>query len=239
MVKKRGGVEGIAKFDGFPGATIPFLRRLESNNNRNWFQENKMHYESTVREPALAFIDTMAPELAKLSPHFRALPKKVGGSLMRVYRDTRFSKDKTPYKTNIGIQFRHVQGKDVHAPGFYLHIEREECFLGVGIWRPESKVLNQIREFIVDNPAAWKKAKAHGPFKKNFELVGDALKRPPRGFPPDHELVEDLKRKDFIALKHFASQEIHSSQFPELVTKGFKQAEPLMLYLCTALEVPY
>ncbi len=229
----------MSKFEGFPETTMPFLKALGGNNNRDWFHENKGRYETSVREPALAFIEAMAPELARLSPHFRAASKKVGGSLMRVYRDIRYTKDKTPYKTNIGIQFRHELGKDVHAPGFYLHIEKDECFLGVGIWRPESKVLSQIREFIVDNPSAWKKAKAHGPFKKNFELVGDSLKRPPRGYPADHELVEDLKRKDFIALKPFSPEAIGSSRFPQQVAKGFKQAEPLMLYLCTALDVPY
>ncbi len=107
----------------FPKGTIPFLKMLVKNNSREWFHENKANYELVIREPALDFIKAMAPELEKISPHFRALPKKVGGSLMRVYRDTRFAKDKTPYKTNIGIQFRHELGKDVHAPGFYLHIE--------------------------------------------------------------------------------------------------------------------
>lgn len=229
----------MEKFTGFSDETMPFLKALSKNNNREWFQDNKARYESSVREPALAFIEAMAPELAKISPHFRAIPKKVGGSLMRVYRDTRFAKDKTPYKTNIGIQFRHELGKDVHAPGFYVHIEQGECFIGAGIWRPDSKVLGQIREFIVDNPASWKKAKAHGPFKRNFELVGDALKRPPRGYPADHELLEDLKRKDFIALKPFVAEEICSPKFIKQVVTGFKQAGPLMLYLCTALEVQY
>ena len=223
----------------FPEDTIPFLKCLANNNNREWFNENKARYESSVREPALTFIEAMGPELERISPHFRAIPKKVGGSLMRVYRDTRFSKDKTPYKTNIGIQFRHELGRDVHAPGFYLHIEPDGCFLGVGIWRPESKALGRLRDFIVDNPASWKKAKQYKPFQSNFQLVGDSLKRPPRGYPADHPLLEDLKRKDFIACANFDETEICKQGFVNFAAKRFAQADPFMSYLCMALEVGY
>ena len=116
----------------FSKSTFKFLDQLAANNNRTWFEENKPRYESLIREPALEFIEAMAPALKMFAPHFRADPRKMGGSLMRVYRDARFSRDKTPYKTNIGIQFRHELGKDVHAPGFYVHISTAECFLAVG-----------------------------------------------------------------------------------------------------------
>ncbi len=125
---------------------------------------------------------------------------------MRVYRDTRFANDKTPFKTNVGIQFRHELGKDVHAPGFYLHIEPGNCFLGAGIWRPESKVLAAIREFIADNPNGWREAVGARAFKKDWELVGTTLVRPPRGFEPDHPLIVDLKRKDFHCVYEFRRQ---------------------------------
>ena len=229
----------VAVFNGFPKECIPFLKDLRAHNERNWFNENKGRYEESVREPALVFIEAMGPKLTKVSPHFRAIPKKVGGSLMRVYRDVRFAKDKTPFKTNIGIQFRHELGKDVHAPGFYLHIEPGECFLGVGVWRPESKQLQKIRDFIVDNPNAWKQALAYRPFKSNFELVGESLKRPPRGYPAEHELVEDLKRKDFIALMPFDEALIYDKKFPDFVVKSYKQADLFMHYLCDAVEVNY
>ena len=229
----------MTQFSCFPQDTIPYLKCLAKNNNRVWFNENKARYESSVREPALAFIETMGSELERISPHFRAIPKKVGGSLMRVYRDTRFSKDKTPYKTNVGIQFRHEMGKDVHAPGFYLHIEPDGCFLGVGIWRPESKALGRLRDFIVDNPASWEKAKKHPPFNANYQLVGDSLKRPPRGYPADHPLIEDLKRKDFIACANFDEAEICKQGFSSFVANSFSQADPFMSYLCMAMEVRY
>ncbi|MGI9257968.1 MAG: DUF2461 domain-containing protein, partial [Gammaproteobacteria bacterium] len=128
-------------FAGFPAQTAKFLTELANNNARDWFNVNKQRYEDHVLEPALTFINAMEPRIEKISPHFLAVAKRTGGSLMRVYRDTRFSKDKTPYKTNIGIQFRHELGKDVHAPGFYLHIQPKNCFLGAGIWRPDSDAL--------------------------------------------------------------------------------------------------
>ncbi len=139
----------------FTKATFQFLDELAANNNRAWFEENKPRYEALVREPALDFIEAMDPVLTKFAPNFRAEPRKMGGSLMRVFRDTRFSRDKTPYKTNIGIQFRHALGKDIHAPGFYVHIATDECFFAVGCWHPESDALGKIRDLIAEKPEQW------------------------------------------------------------------------------------
>jgi uncharacterized protein (TIGR02453 family) len=226
-------------FDGFPRCCLPFLRQLAANNNRRWFEANKARYEECVRAPALAFITAMGPELATLSPHFRAVPKRVGGSLMRVYRDTRFRADKTPFKTNVGIQFRHELGRDVHAPGFYVHIEPGNCFLGAGIWHPEAPVLNAIREFIVDNPHAWKEATRARAFRRDWALVGDSLSRPPRGHAATHELIEDLKRKDFIACMDVPDDAIANAAFVGYVTRAYRRAAPLMAYLCMAVEADY
>ena len=114
----------------FDRNTFRFLAELGANNERDWFEANRHRYERHVLEPALAFIERMAPNIERLSRHLLAVPKRTGGSLMRVYRDTRFGHDKRPYKTNIGIQFRHERGRDVHAPGLYVHIEPGGCFLG-------------------------------------------------------------------------------------------------------------
>lgn len=229
----------MAEFKGFPTQTLAFLKQLAHNNEREWFNRNKHRYETLVREPALAFIEGMAPRLNAISEHFSAVARKSGGSLMRVYRDTRFARDKAPYKTNIGIQFRHILGKDVHAPGFYLHIEPGTCFIAAGIWHPEAKTLARIREFIADNPAAWRSALTHPPFKRCFRLDGERLTRPPRGYPADHPLIEDLKRKDFIAMRAFECERIESARFSEFVAKGFSDTAPLMRYLCTAVEVSF
>ena len=106
-------------------ALFDFLRALRANNERPWFEANKARYREEVRDPMLDFIAAFAGPLAEISPHFRADPRPNGGSLFRIYRDTRFSKDKTPYKTNVGAHFRHAAGRDAHAPGFYLHLEPE------------------------------------------------------------------------------------------------------------------
>ena len=227
------------EFAGFPPTTARFLEELARNNERAWFQANKSRYEDDVLAPALDFISAMGPRLERVSRHFLAIPKRVGGPLMRVYRDTRFSRNKAPYKTNIGIQFRHELGKDVHAPGFYVHIEPNGCFLGVGIWHPDSGALAAIRDAIVEDPAAWKRSRNAKRFRERFELSGDKLKRPPRGYPADHPLVEDLKRKDFIGVSEFHIGDTGDGLFIDRVAADFGAAKPLMKFLCSALELRF
>jgi uncharacterized protein (TIGR02453 family) len=223
----------------FPKELFTFLRQIRRHNERAWFDANKSRYESAVRLPALTFIEAMGPRLATLSPHFRAVARKSGGSLMRIYRDTRYSRDKTPYKLNVGIQFRHEQGRDVHAPGFYLHLEPGRCFLGAGTWRPEAPALRRIRDFIADNPGGWRRAVGDRRFRVRFTLDGESLVRPPRGYPPDHPLIDDLKRKDFIAIHDFADAKALDDDFADWVTAAYRTTAPLMRYLCQALEVPF
>jgi uncharacterized protein (TIGR02453 family) len=149
----------------------------------------------TSVRPALDFIEAFAPRLEKISPHFRADPRPSGGSLFRIYRDTRFSKDKSPYKTNLGIHFRHDRAKDAHAPGYYLHIGPGEVFAGGGVGHPDTDAAKRIREAIVADPERWKRATRRGAFAKRLELGGDSLKRVPPWADADHPLAEDLKRK--------------------------------------------
>jgi len=221
----------------FSHATFQFLAELKANNQRDWFEANKTRYEAAVREPALEFIAAMAPHLARFAPHFRAEAKKAGGSLMRVFRDTRFARDKTPYKTNVGIHFRHASGKDVHAPGYYVHLAHDGCFLGVGCWHPDPVALGRIREAIAERPERWFSARDHKPFAACFALSGDSLARPPRGYAADHPAQEDLKRKDFIAIAPLACDEVVVPELPEIVAKRFATAAPLMAFLCGALGV--
>lgn len=225
-------------FTGFPAATMKFLKQLQKNNNRDWFAENKPRYESDVLEPSLAFIEAMQKPMAKLTECFDVVPKRVGGSLMRIYRDTRFAKDKTPYKTNVGIHFRHMAGKDVHAPGFYIHIEPGDVFLGAGIWHPDSTSLAAIRERIADDPARWKKVRDGKAFRTTFKLAGDSLKRPPRGYDVNHEMIDDLKRKDFIGVAKLAAKEIEHPDFVKDTAKSFKAAMPFMRFLGNAMHLP-
>lgn len=222
----------------FSPATFKYLEKLDANNNRVWFEGHRQEYEDAVRTPALEFISAMADDLHAISPHFLALPRKVGGSLMRVHRDVRFGKDKRPYKTNIGIQFRHTQGKDVHAPGFYVHLEPKECFLGVGIWHPDAPALARIRTAIADNSVAWTKASRDKKFSRLFELAGASLANAPRGYAKDHPLLQDLKRKDFIAVAEFSRSLATNTRFQTEVVKSFRIALPYMRFLCRALELP-
>lgn len=223
----------------FTKATLNFLDELAANNDRAWFEANKPRYEALVREPALDFIEAMEPALKTFAPQFRAEARKVGGSLMRVYRDTRFARDKTPYKTNIGIQFRHSLGKDVHAPGFYVHIAPEECFFAVGCWHPDSDALVRIRDAIVKEPEKWFAARDDKNFVAQWELGGDSLTRPPRGFDAAHPAIDDIKRKDFVAMAPLSVAEATGAGLVKLAGLRFAATVPFMKFQCEALGVQY
>ncbi len=227
------------RYVGFNASTIAFLEELAANNNRDWFRENKSRYEELVLDVALRFIQSMQDPLTDIAPHFTAIPQRMGGSLMRVYRDTRFSRNKLPYKTNIGIQFRHEQARDVHSPGYYVHVDPDQVFVGVGMWRPDSDSLRSIRERIVAKPAEWKRAIGDSKFKSSFALGGESLSRPPRGFSKDNELIEDIKRKSFIAVREMDVEDSLSPQFQRKVETSFRAAEPFMRFLCKAVGVPF
>jgi uncharacterized protein (TIGR02453 family) len=226
-------------FQRFEPTLFQFLKELTDNNNRPWFQKNKPRYEREVLEPCLAFIRAFGTRLKRISKCFVASDQRSGGSLMRVYRDMRFSKDGAPYKTNVGIQFRHEFGRDVHAPGFYVHIAPDECFLGVGMWRPDGASLRLVRQAIVERPDRWRRATRGKQFRECFELVGDSLKRPPRDFPADHPLVEDLKRKDLIGLCDLKKRDVLDARFLDNVANSFTVGRPMMRFLCEALHVPF
>lgn len=225
-------------FKGFPKSTLKFLAELKDNNDRDWFAENKQRYLDEVVEPGLAFISAMETPLKKVSPHFLAIAKRSGGSMLRIYRDIRFSKNKSPYKPNLGIQFRHEMGKDIHAPGFYFHAEPGNVFLGAGIWSPDSKALKQIRATIDEFSPRWKRIKSKKTFAEQFEFWGDTLKRPPRDYSADHPLIEDLKRKDHIVLTKFKDRDICSPEFVKEISARMRLAMPYVRFLCDALHLP-
>lgn len=227
------------RYAKFELETLAFLDELLVNNNREWFKENKTRYEEQVLDVALRFIQSMQDPLAVIAPHFVAQATRIGGSLMRVYRDTRFSKNKTPYKTNIGIQFRHEQAKNVHSPGYYVHIDPNQIFVGVGMWRPESDALRGIRERISTHSPEWKRVISDRKFRRHFDLSGESLKRPPRGFDKDHEFIDDIKRKSFLGINELQRSDALSPQFQKTVETSFKAAEPFMCFLCKSVGVPF
>jgi uncharacterized protein (TIGR02453 family) len=223
----------------FSPATYSFLRELAANNDREWFAANKDRYIRHVQERALEFITDFRPRLREISPHFTADARLVGGSLFRIQRDTRFAKDKAPYKENTGVHFRHEAAKDVHAPGYYLHVEPSGTFMGVGLWRPETGVAYRIREAIVSDPTGWKTAARGSTFVESFELGGDSLVNPPRSFDPDHPLIDDLRRKDFIASARLSQQTVTADGFIDEFTDLCRTATPFMRFLCRAQDLPF
>jgi uncharacterized protein (TIGR02453 family) len=222
-----------------PPALFGFMRELREHNDRDWFKANKSRYEEVVQEPAVAFIADFAPRLQAISPHFVADARPTGGSLFRIYRDTRFGKDKTPYKTHTGIHFRHAAAQDVHAPGFYLHLEPGAVFAGMGIWRPDSATLGRIRDAIAEDPEAWTVVLGETTRGDRMQLEGATLKRAPAGYDPEHPLIAELKRKDFIAIARLSEKTVTSPGFPEELAGMFQTSAPLMRFVCTAAGVPF
>jgi uncharacterized protein (TIGR02453 family) len=210
-----------------------FLRQLKRHNDREWFAKNKARYQQLAVEPAMQFISGFALHLAKLSSHFVADARPTRGSLFRVYRDTRFSPDGLPFKTHVGIRFSHESGKDAHAPVFYLHIEPDGCFVAAGVWHPDNRALTQIRTAIVGAPAQWKKATG------KLELEGESLTRPPKGFCSDHPLIDDLKRKDFVASVSLTDEQLCSPKLMKDFAAACGKLNPLVEFTTRALGLKF
>ncbi|HKC49734.1 MAG TPA: DUF2461 domain-containing protein [Myxococcota bacterium] len=211
-----------------PPSVFAFLRTLARHNERAWFNANKERYQREMRDPLLAFIAGFAEKLERITGRLVADPSPVGGSLFRIYRDTRFAKDKSPYKTHAGIYFGRAEGRDSPAPGFYLHVEPGKVFMAAGIWRPEPDVLKQVRDAIVAQPARWKRV------GRGLD-DGEKLARPPRGYPAEHPLVEDLKRKQFIVSHEFGERDASKPGFSERYAAACRAAVPLLEFLTEAV----
>ena len=229
----------MSSFKGFPADFFQFLSELKENNNRPWFNENKARYYDCIVSPMCEFIVAIAPRLEKISPHYIADPRPHGGSMFRIYRDTRFSKDKTPYKTHAACHFRHQAGKDAHAPGFYAHFALDTLHFGGGIWRPPARQLGIIREQISDNPAEWSRIIKSRPIRDRGGIRGDSLVRAPRGFDPEHEHINDLKRKTFFVMSEAEPELARSGELVNQVAAAFRASARLNRFIATALELPF
>lgn len=208
---------------------VQFLKQVKRNNRRPWFLKNRERYEDVVRQPSLRFITDFGFRLKEISPWMVADAKPNGGSLMRIYRDIRFSPDKSPYKTWVGMNFPHAGATDeVHGAGYYLHLDVGGSFLAAGAWHPDRRSLAKIRDAIAWKADEWKKA------KRGLTLGGDSLTRAPRGYPEDHPLIEDLKRLDFIASFEFSDAQVRGTRFLPDVTAAAKKLAPLVGFLARA-----
>jgi uncharacterized protein (TIGR02453 family) len=229
----------MAAAPSFTPELFAFLRDLREHNDRDWFKRNKERYEEFVLEPALQFVEDFAPRLEKISRHMVADPRPVGGSVFRIHRDIRFSRDKSPYKTHTGIHFRHEEARTAHSPVYYLHLEPGNVFAGSGVWRPDGKSLAAIRARIAGDPSGWKRLVRGKAFAERFQLRGDSLTRPPAGYDADHPLIEDLKRKDFVAVAALDERTVTSAGFLDEFTATARASAPYLRFLCDALGLRF
>jgi len=219
----------------FTPEVFRFLEELREHNDRDWFAANKQRYERDVRDPILRFIADIGPKLQKVSPRFVADPRPSGGSLFRIYRDTRFSKDKSPYKTHLGAHFFHESAKKAPSvPGFYLHVQPGESFLAAGIWHPEPAALARVRDAIIARSPEWKALA-----KTKLPIEGDSLKRPPRGYAADHPDIEHLKRTDFVTSARLTENETCSADFPSRFIDHCRTMAPLVKFVTRALDLAW
>jgi uncharacterized protein (TIGR02453 family) len=226
----------------FTPAAFGFLRELAANNDRAWWERNKDRYVATIREPALDFIADFGAWLQHVAPYLSADTRVNGGSLMRPHRDMRFAPG-APFKTNVGIHFRHAAGKDVHAPGLYLHLEPGRSFAGVGLWRPEAAVAKRIRQAIHDNPNGWGEAAHRSAFTDVWSPAGlenNRLRRVPRELAgSDHPHPDDLRLRSFIFDTSLTQKLITSGDFADELLTRFEVALPYMRFLCGATGVRF
>jgi uncharacterized protein (TIGR02453 family) len=228
----------MAEASYFDAATVRFLEQLTRHNNHEWFRTHKAAYEEHVREPAQRLIIDLQVPLARVSPYFRADPRKVGGSLFRVMRDTRKKHPEGPYKPWIGLRFSHAQKNEVHAPSYYVHLSPDltNAFVCGGIWKPEPPTLKKIRAFLDNNPNAWRQALA-SPKMKRYADDSEWLKSNPRGYPSDHPLIADLRRTSFVWTRPLHT--FLSADLKQDIAHAFRDLAPVVDYLCAALDLPF
>jgi len=212
----------------FPQAGLSFLKNLKRNNDREWFLEHKPVYEESVRAPMLRLIEALAEEFADFAPEILASSK----SLFRIYRDTRFSKDKHPFKTHVAASFS-VRGLDRHeGAGFYFHISPTELWIGGGIYRPAPDELRCVRDHIAASHEKLKRIVEARQFRKLFgTLSGEQSSRMPRGYPSDHPAEHYLRYKDLIAARELTPAEATKPDFFETLVESFRTMHPLIRYL--------
>ncbi len=222
----------------FTPDSLRFLQDLRQHNERDWFQKNKERYELVVRAPLLRFIGDLGSPLRKIDPYFVADPRPIGGSMMRIHRDIRFARDKSPYKTFVAAHFWHAKGKEGGAPGYYLHIEPGHSMIGAGIWRPDSRALKQIRDAIVADPKRWQRITSGQEFRSTCGMAGESLKRPPHGYDPNHPLIEAIKRKDFSISSALEDRQVWGPDFMNAVIGALRTAAPFVRFLADAVGLP-
>ena len=212
---------------------LSFLTQLKENNNKEWFAENKATYQKLHGDFTL-FVEMLINEIAQFDKSVAGLDAKK--CVFRIYRDVRFSKDKSPYKTNFG-GFIVPGGKKSGKAGYYVHLDPDQSFIAGGIYSPESDVLMQLRKFIMDNIDEFFEITKDDTFKNYYgDLWGDKLKNPPKGFPADYQHIDILKFKSYTYFKNFTQEEILNKNFFTEVINGFKILAPFQQFLNSSFE---
>jgi uncharacterized protein (TIGR02453 family) len=237
-----GGREpGITPY--FTAATFEYLRDLTANNRRDWFERNRARYIQSVRQPALAFVEAAGERLrSEISRQILADSRPVGGSLMRIHRDLRFSRDKTPYQPAIGIAFSHTECKERAAPVYYLHLGVDKVTgnkSGGGIYRADPGELNRIRDAIDRRPADWGRV-AHQPdFERSHSFGQEMLQRVPKAYSADHPFADDLRRKSYSAQSKYTEEQVARHDFLDRFIENCRTEAPLMEFLAQAVGVDW
>lgn len=218
----------------FTPETLRFLRALKRNNKREWFQRRKDRYDEHVRGPMLALIERLAVDFGKFAPEIIASPKT---SMYRIYRDTRFSQDKTPYKTQVAASFRWRGFDRGRGAGLYLEVGPSWTWMGGGFYAPEPPDLVRIREHIAETYPEFHGIVRTAAFKRAFgSLEGEKLTRVPRGYAKEHPAAEYLKHRNFLAGREFPPEFATSAEFYPTLLATFKAAMPLIRFLNEPLD---
>ena len=228
-------------FEGFSPKALTFLRGLTKNNRKEWFEERRSDYETLLKQPLAALIEEVDVRLARIAPEIIGSPKK---SSFRIHRDVRFSKDKSPYKTNVACWFFHrdaghgVGGEAAHGgAGFYFHMAPTGNFCGGGIWMPPRPALVKLRQVIAEDQEGFEDIVLSAGFKRRFGKLDDeaVLTRTPRGFDPDHAASAWLRFQSFTAGRALTNEEIQSPKLPDTLAKSFEAMAPFVRWLNGAL----
>ncbi len=234
----------IEPFTGFRPGALTFLRSLARNNKREWFEANRGRYESEVKHPLQVLVEEIDARLGEIAPEMIGNPKR---SIFRIYRDVRFSKDKSPYKTNAAAWFYHrdaghaVGTQAVHGgAGFYFQIAPKECIVAGGIWMPPGAALKTLREAIAEDPDTLRSILKQSAFRRAFGTLSDeaVLKRTPRGFDPDHRAADLLRYKSFTVSRGLTEREVLSPRLPDIVAKHYTTMLPFVRWLNRVLGLP-
>lgn len=213
--------------------TIDFLKKLEKNNNREWFTANKKLFDA-ANNNVIAVTDNLIGRIAKFDPSVAGLDPK--SCVFRIYRDVRFSKDKSPYKTNLGA-FIAPGGRKAMSPGYYFHVQPQMFFSAAGKHMPDSSELLKIRNAVAANTKKFRQIVEAKKFVERFgELHGEKLSRPPKGFAADHEAIEYLKLKSFTVTEEFSAKDAASKDYPKMLAESFKAAYPMIEFLRSTLK---